>query len=136
MGVRRTDYVVLGSKFDYKEFKRLINGDLDGDGIEEYEDNPYSEKIGGKKGITFISDGMNGEYVVIGKVLIKSSQEYPIDMQVIHGSNPCEEGLWIEPSIEKIILTLQIKNGAPTAGEFRFQDCLPPVKILAFSHYC
>lgn len=64
MGIARTDYVMLAARLEY--------GTLDYDVIEDYMDNTYSNEVTIHKGLTVISDGMNGEYLFIGKVLAKS----------------------------------------------------------------
>lgn len=67
MGAERTDYVMLAARLEY--------GTLDNDVIEEYIDNAYSNKVTIHKGLTVINDGMNGDYLFIGKVLAKSDED-------------------------------------------------------------
>lgn len=69
MSVQETTYIVLGVKlpFDYfseEEREALYGG--------EYTDNVHQKAIGNKDGITVILDGMNGDYIVVGKVLVKA----------------------------------------------------------------
>lgn len=68
MGVERTDYIIFGFKFDPAELKR--------NNIDIWDDKylPFTE---GHKGVTdtIVYDGMNGEYIVFGK-LINKAEEY------------------------------------------------------------
>lgn len=69
MGVRTTNYIVVGVKFNYEDFEEdflenVYSNDLD--------DNAYDEAIrSNDDGISIIADGMSGKYVVIGKILSK-----------------------------------------------------------------
>lgn len=76
MGVAATHYVVLGvaitDKAQVKEFFRISEEQLPLDFMDGYDDNGYKEEITpSKSGIHVISDGMNGKYVVVGKILAK-----------------------------------------------------------------
>lgn len=69
MSVQETTYIVLGVRlpFDYfseEEREALYGG--------KYTDNVHKRDIGNHNGITVILDGKNGEYCVIGKVLVKA----------------------------------------------------------------
>ena len=72
MGVERTHYIMLGVKFP---FNIIDHDNLLDDGYYEkyevYEDNGYEEEITEHCGLTMVSDGMNGEYIFIGKVIQK-----------------------------------------------------------------
>jgi len=71
MGVQRTHYVMLAAKLPFDTF----DFDKDYKKYHQYEDNGYEFKVTEHNGLTIISDGMNGEYVFIGKV-IKKVLEY------------------------------------------------------------
>ncbi len=71
MGVNRTDYVMLGVKFDFKEMRER---DPDCEIFEEYRDNGYKDKVTSHNDITLIEDGMCGKYAIAGKVLDKSTE--------------------------------------------------------------
>ena len=62
MGVYRTDYIIQGWKLPWKI-----------EGVDFYDDK-YLPYIEGHPGIDYIliTDGMNGEYNVFGKVISKS----------------------------------------------------------------
>lgn len=67
MGVARTDYVMMAMKWDC-----CFIEDEEIDIVELYEDNGYTQKITEYKGLTVVSDGMNGKYTFIDKVLAKA----------------------------------------------------------------
>lgn len=71
MGTSVTHYVLLGAKFNYKEIKNNPNFDNWCE-ADDLDDNPYQNTF--KDGIVIIVDGMNGEYVFIGKVLAKATE--------------------------------------------------------------
>lgn len=64
MGVDRTDFIVWGVKLPYDEWKTLDTDDQTKDKITD-----------GLMGFDAIIDGMNGKYIVIGKI-IKTSDDY------------------------------------------------------------
>ena len=76
MSVNATHYVVFGvvitDEIQVNDFFKIEESHLDF--MEDYHDNPYDPKIiPNKSGINVIADGMNGEYVVVGKILAKSN---------------------------------------------------------------
>jgi hypothetical protein len=96
MGTERCDYVILGYKFDslyayqehMKEVLPKVEGDEDGykfeaameDWEEQYQDNPYKDEPTNKHEMVIVSDGMNGKYVIAGKMLVKGSECCGLDM--------------------------------------------------------
>ena len=72
MGVEKTHYIMMGVKlpFNITDRDNLLD-DGDYEKYEKYEDNGYEEKITEHCGLTMVSDGMNGKYVFIGKVVKK-----------------------------------------------------------------
>jgi hypothetical protein len=82
MSVQQNHYVVIGKRFDYKEFYTLVcpNGDADHyfDTEHPYTDSAF-KGIHHHNDICIISDGMNGKYVVVGRVLQKSGNYGALD---------------------------------------------------------
>ncbi len=77
MSVSRTDYVMLGIKYNNSEqfWKSVKQHDfMDKD---EFFDDCYDDRF---EGITIVEDGMNGEYVVVGKVLAQGEDGEGIQM--------------------------------------------------------
>ena len=68
MGTVRTHYVMLGAKLPFD----IIDREEDYEKFDAYEDNGYRPEIKEHNGLTMVTDGMNGEYVFIGKVLKKA----------------------------------------------------------------
>lgn len=65
MSVRRNDYVVVGVKLPWSDD---VYGLLEND----HYDNGYKPEITEHNGLTMIADGMDGKYIIVGKVLAKS----------------------------------------------------------------
>lgn len=80
MSVQQNDYVVIGKKFGYDEFYKLVGHDANdfSDTEELYSDSAY-KGIQHHNDLCIISDGMSGEYVVVGHVLQKSGNYGAID---------------------------------------------------------
>lgn len=79
MSVNANHYVMLGNKWRYDEFYDLIakkHGDVDvwRDEVEEQYLDSANGGINNHNGICILSDGMNGEYVIVGYVLAKSGE--------------------------------------------------------------
>lgn len=74
MSVQQNHYVMVGKKFGFKEFAKLLNvdtGDSAFERVEEYIDNAF-KGIHHHNDLCVLFDGMNGEHVVVGRVLQKS----------------------------------------------------------------
>lgn len=100
MGVRRTDYIMLGVKLPYS----FIPKDSDGDTPEEfrlYEDSVYGDDIKSHNGLTMVSDGMGGRYVFIGKVLQRADEEHCESFEPTNCTQCCspEEFLKVETAL-------------------------------------
>jgi hypothetical protein len=125
MSISQTHYVILGIKYDFDEAKRNLGDEVfDNDIVNNYEDDVYEEKITEKNGLTVVSDGMNGEYFVIGKVLVKASLVDGIEMTSIpiqHSGQVTEQTRKIMRDIEKCFPQL---NPDPL-----------DVKIYIFTHW-
>ena len=69
MGTEQVHYIMLAARFDCDM--------LDDDSYEimsAYDDNPYSQDIIEFNGISSVYDGMNGNYLFVGKILTKGNQ--------------------------------------------------------------
>ena len=79
MSISQTQYVILGARFDFYEFRNALqNSGLYYEGgpfdlLEEYADHSLSEDVYSKDGISLIADVMNGDYVFLGMVGAKSA---------------------------------------------------------------
>ena len=83
MSVNANHYVVLGNKWDYDEFYTLVerkHGDVETwrDTVEELHRESLRDGIINHNGVTIISDGMSGEYVVAGFVIAKSGDNFDL----------------------------------------------------------
>lgn len=95
MSVQLNHYVMVGAKYDYRDFyEKFVSSDYEKviedwiDDVEyEYCDSAL-EGIKGKNNITIISDGMNAEYVYIGCVIYKSSDHGFLDDFKRPGNTP------------------------------------------------
>lgn len=73
MSVNTNQYIILGVKIPYpKESESLYEN------LTEYSDNGY-KPVKQKDSLTAIFDGMNGEYVFIGKVIVRSDANETLD---------------------------------------------------------
>jgi len=61
MGVFRSDYIMVGMRLDYEKY-----------GNDEWYDKLVEHN---KDDITTVIDGMNGEYVFVGQVIVKSDED-------------------------------------------------------------
>ncbi len=59
MGVSRREMIVYGVKLTYEEYDKA-------GGYEKFEEYHYNKK---KEGVAIVSDGMNGEYAIVGVFL-------------------------------------------------------------------
>ena len=73
MGVDRTDYALVGVRFNYDEFVEKNGGDDAYEKFDSIHDNGYREKF--SKDIACIWDGMNGEYIFFGIILAKAVEK-------------------------------------------------------------
>jgi hypothetical protein len=77
MSTERVDYVIHGMKFPFRTIFPQCGSDYEREQaiVEKYapyEDNCYQSEVIELDGLTIVSDGMNCEYVVIGKVIQKA----------------------------------------------------------------
>ena len=117
MGVNKTDYVVVGIKTKFEELEEYFN--LTEVELEEQFKDLIVDEMDCEVGdFTYISDGMNGEYAVLGIVVSKSEDE--------NG-----EGT---PMIDCIEMFNEYKL---EVTEYLRKMCIPfgKVSIYVFSHY-
>ena len=123
MSVNSNTYVVFGIKLDYDELYDKIENSNKEDLWEELLDK-YRESAFGpaKEDFSIIPDGMDGEYVVIGKVLDKTE---------VYESFPGFANLTISDA-EKIEVMSKIMNLMEELEVVILHD-FP--KLLVFTHY-
>lgn len=73
MGVVQTHYIIVGLRLPFPDEDEDEDEDEKWSG---YSDNGYIDEIGHVKGISIISDGMNGEYFLIGRIISKGVAEH------------------------------------------------------------
>jgi hypothetical protein len=56
-----------------------VSGDSRYEKFESYIDHGHEKEITRKNGLTAIYDGMNGKYILVGRVLERSSMDQPLD---------------------------------------------------------
>lgn len=78
MSVGTNQYLIMGVKLPYDK-------DVPYEIFEDYIDNGYKPDIIHKNGLACIYDGMNGEYVMLGRIVAKS----PLD-EVLDGPYCCD----------------------------------------------
>jgi hypothetical protein len=82
MSVKLNTYICIGCMFDYKEWKKELEDKMESevqykrefmafDIMEPYFDSAY-EGIHHKDDLCILSDGMNGEFVFVGRVFHKT----------------------------------------------------------------
>ena len=113
MGTERRDYIMLGAKLPYEAIDANEQELLDA-----YWDNAYEDEVKEHGGITMVADGMNGHYVILGKVLMKGLEDGGFEMTEV-----------LAPDLNMVQLIAA-----------RVQDILkldepPEVKTWVFSHY-
>jgi hypothetical protein len=123
MGVAATHYVVLGvaitDEAQVKEFFRINEEHLEF--MDGYDDNGYREEITpSESGIHVIVDGMNGKYIVVGKILAKGI-EGGLDLTEV--SDIGKQYRKFYPEVLKLDQVLGTKFGGLDA------------KVIAFTHW-
>lgn len=75
MGSTVNQYLILGVRLGYEQAQELIaakHGDAADDVQEKYDDNGYRKEIGHFEGVSYIADGMDGEYAFFGIIKQKA----------------------------------------------------------------
>jgi len=111
MSVRKTDYVLVGVKLTFL---------TDREDFDPYEENVYDSSI--SKELVSISDGMDGRYTFIGKVLQKASEEDGGSLETID----CVRGF-----LDNYENTKKLFWKHPVFKEFAGQE----MSIFVFSHF-
>jgi len=136
MGVAATHYAILGvAVTDKKKVKEFFGKEEKFlDFTEEYNDNGYKEKpTPNKSGIHMIVDGMNGDYIVIGKILSKGIEEGMPFTQMA-----------FDPESKTVTFSKQLRDADPVGilAEIRKIDeamgtnfASLPLQYIAFTHW-
>ena len=110
MSIGRVDYVIVGMKFPFKAIFPDCQNDSETeqylDKYDLYLDDYYKEAITEHDGLTLVADGMNGKYVIIGKVLRKATIDQGIDIINTAEEMPVEEFGPIALAIRKLVRKL------------------------------
>jgi len=72
MSVATNQYLILGVKLPYK-------GESHYEDFEDYIDNGYKSEILHKNGLACVYDGMDGKYIMLGRIIEKSPVDERID---------------------------------------------------------
>jgi hypothetical protein len=72
MSVVTNQYLILGVKLPYDKAVPYET-------FEDFIDNGYKPDIIHKNGLACIFDGMNGKYVMLGRIIEKSPLNHPLD---------------------------------------------------------
>jgi hypothetical protein len=127
MGVATTHYCIFGvmetDKKKVKEFFSLNEKHLDF--MDGYDDNGYKDEVTpNESGIHVIVDGMNGGYVVIGKIMFKSLEGFPLEEMLKIKQPKAKEAVKIAKEITKIDQKLgtnfMVEQEFPTFGLYFF----------------
>jgi hypothetical protein len=130
MGVAKTHYVVYGvvltEKEDIEKFRDWNEKYLEF--FDEYNDNGYrSEITETPSGLNIIADGMNGKYLVIGKILDKALDEDGLSLNVLSVSLNSTDVLFLTQMLEKGLSKIDEKLGTDLMNHsFRY---------IAFTHW-
>ena len=108
MGVDRTDYVMLAAK--------LSCDNISFDDVDEYDDSGYSHDITIHNGLTVVYDGMNSDYVFIGRVMEKAIDGEGLDI------TDCSCATQIEIELLRALIKSEFNIDAP-------------VRVWAFTHW-
>lgn len=122
MGVDATDYVIVGIKTKFNEIEKKLNFKEDSLGYEELEErfkdivkDQYKAKIGD---FAYISDGMNGEYAVLGVIVDKAELYDGEGMDMVDCLKAYEK--------YKLKVSENLRKMGITFGE---------ISVYAFTHY-
>lgn len=82
MGSTMTHYAMIGIVLDEGEYEDL-NSRVEYDDLKDYYDNGYEARVSfADDGFTIIADGMNGEYLVFGEVIMKNLEHDGLKLTV------------------------------------------------------
>jgi len=115
MSVQINQYLVYGTKLDYEKY----GGEEWYDKFYPYYDNAF-KGIHHHDGICVIDDGMNGEYIVVGRVLYKTG-----NYQFFEGAIPIDNLLtsmekeFIETAAKSLLNTEEVKFGYFLIGHYK-----------------
>ena len=113
MSTQINTYVIFGVELPYKPFEGR-------DDFEPYTDSPF-KGIEHHKGLCVLEDGMNGEYIIIGRVLAKTANND-------HFNGVVNIGALMPSADERVEIERDIANLIGD-GDKR------PAKVILVSHY-
>lgn len=76
MSVRTNQYIMYGIKLP---FKKIFDEEVWSERTELYRDNGYKPEIKHYKGLSIVSDGMNGQWEFLGRIIAKSEIDQNLD---------------------------------------------------------
>lgn len=117
MSIQRNRYIIIGCKYNYKEFNEKYN-DYE-KYVSPYLDSSFDEKIIEHNGLSMIYDGMNGQYVYIGKI-IEKTKDYEVIERFCFDDYADEE--------EKDLINAIIKTEFPKLPD-------KPINVYLVTHY-
>lgn len=112
MSTQMNHYIICGAQYSYQEWEEIA----DFEKCEPYTDSAF-DVIKHRNGLCVISDGMNGEYAFVGRVLAKSANQ---------------EGF--EEPVE-IIADADLVSDVREALQIEFGASPEKIGIYAFTHY-
>ncbi len=116
MSVQSNTYIMVGSMSAYDDFEEWQHENQ----FAPYTDSAF-KGIHHHNGLCVIADGMNGKYVAIGRVLLKTD-----DQRGEHGIvTPFDCSVAMTPELQREVTTL-------ISEQFNFP---PTVRLWAFTHY-
>ena len=123
MGTTANQYLMVGVKLPYRSCKLG-----DEDKFEPFYDETYKEAINHHDGLCVISDGMDGKYTFIGRVLEKAINDY-----WINGPIDCERagGIYNSPAGKEMLAALITKTFPEL--ELLVEPC--DIGVWFFTHY-
>ena len=85
MSMQHNIYVMIGTTFPYDTFK----DDVKYSQLEPFMDSAFDD-VHHHEGLCILFDGMNGEYVAVGKVLAKSANHEGLVAPLVVRATPAE----------------------------------------------
>lgn len=112
MSVNKKKYVILGVKMSFSAYEEMFDRDEDPFVHEDF----YEAKEGG---LIVVLDGMNTEYVVMGRLIKMSDVNGEFPMTIISNSIFDKDGL-----LEEMV------------DVFKFKPEEVNLQVIIFEHYC
>ena len=123
MSVQQNSYIVVGAKFPFPQFGEDYDAEEAWhDKCEPYLDSPFKSAIVEHNGLSVFKDGMNGNWVIIGKCLAKTGN-YDGFGDVVHLDGAVQEAIDGEWDGIASLIT----------DKFGYVD--PDISLMVFTHY-